>query len=37
MAAMGTGSHFSPIEADAVRVRFKAQENILSIAEIGVY
>jgi hypothetical protein len=30
-------SHFSPIEADAVRVRFKAQENILSIAEIGVY
>ena len=30
-------SRFSPIEADAVRVRFKAQENTLSIAEIGVY
>lgn len=30
-------SRFSPIEANAVRVRFKAQENILSIAEIGVY
>ena len=30
-------SRFSPIEADVVRVRFKAQENTLSIAEIGVY
>ena len=30
-------SRFTPVDADAVRVRFSSEEGILSIAEFGVY